>query len=157
WSLSGVAMVEDKNNLSAKATDAAGNTGTSANFAAPTLVSVGPAQITVLTPTAQGFVVLGNGSLDVGSGRHGSREITIGNGGVVNVLAGGTTQHTDILNGGTQYDYGTALDTNVESGGVQHVYFGGSATGTTVADGAYQDVYHGSVTDTSLSGDQQVL
>ncbi|OAF15866.1 hypothetical protein AYJ54_39290, partial [Bradyrhizobium centrolobii] len=158
WSLGGVTLTEGGNKLTAKTTDAAGNTGTSATFAAPTLVSTGIASVTSSTATAMGYVVLGSGKLDVAFGGNVSGQITVGNGGVVDVLTGGAVQHTTILNGGVQYDYGTADDTTVQSGGTQHVYFGGNATHTTVAAGAYQDVYsNATVTNTSLSGDQQVL
>jgi autotransporter passenger strand-loop-strand repeat protein len=158
WSLAGVTLVEGDNNLTARTADAAGNAGTSTVFAAPTLVSTGPVSVTSATATSQGYVVLGGGTLDVVTGGNVSGQITVGNGGVVDVLTGATAQHTDILSGGVQYDYGTAGDTTVHAGGQQHVYFGGNATGTTVQAGGYQDVYSSStVTGVSLSGQQQVL
>jgi autotransporter passenger strand-loop-strand repeat protein len=158
WSLAGVTLTEGANNLTAKTTDAAGNAGTSTVFAAPTLISTGAASVTSATTTAMGYVVLGSGTLDVVTGGNVSGQITIGNGGVVDVFTGATTQHADILSGGVQYDYGTANDTTVHAGGQQHVYFGGNATGTTVEAGGYQDVYSSStVTNVSLNGQQQVL
>lgn len=158
WSLAGLTLVEGANNLTAKTTDAAGNAGTSTVFAAPTLVSTGAVSVTGASTTSQGYVVLGNGTLDVAAGGNVFGQITIGNGGVVDVLNGATTEHTNILSGGVQYDYGTANDTVVHAGGQQHVYFGGSANGSTVEAGGYQDVYANStVTNVSLSGNQQVL
>ena len=158
WSLAGVTLVEGANNLTAKTTDAAGNAGTSTVFAAPTLVSTGTVSVTGASTTSQGYVVLGNGTLDVATGGDVSGQITIGNGGVVDVLNGATAEHTDILSGGVQYDYGTANNTTVHAGGQQHVYFGGSANGVTVEAGGYQDVYSSStVSHVSLSGNQQVL
>ncbi|MCP3368295.1 Ig-like domain-containing protein [Bradyrhizobium cajani] len=158
WSLTGVALTEGANNLTAKTTDAAGNTGTSTVFAAPTLVSTSTVSVTGVSTTSQGYVVLGDGTLDVAFGGNVSGKITIGNGGVVDVFNGATAQHTEILSGGVQYDYGTANDTTVHAGGQQHVYFGGNANGTTVEAGGYQDVYSSStVTNVSLSGQQQVL
>ncbi|MET4206713.1 AIDA repeat-containing protein [Bradyrhizobium sp. LA2.1] len=158
WSLAGVTLVEGANNLTAKTTDAAGNAGTSTVFAAPTLVSTGAVSVKGASTTSQGYVVLGDGTLDVATGGNVSGQITIGNGGVVDVLNGATTEHTNILSGGVQYDYGTANDTTVHAGGQQHVYFGGSANGSTVEAGGYQDVYSNStVTNVSLSGNQQVL
>ncbi|WP_375314013.1 hypothetical protein WHZ77_12970 [Bradyrhizobium sp. A5] len=158
WSLAGVTLVEGANNLTAKTADAAGNAGTSTVFAAPTLVSTSTVSVTSATTTSQGYVVLGDGTLDVVTGGNVAGQITIGNGGVVDVLTGATTEHTDVLNGGVQFDYGTANDTDVKSGGVQHIYFGGSATGTSVAAGGYQDVYtNATVTGTTLAGQQQVL
>ncbi|QQO32159.1 AIDA repeat-containing protein [Bradyrhizobium diazoefficiens] len=158
WSLAGVTLVEGANNLTAKTTDAAGNAGTSTGFAAPTLVSTGAVSVTAASTTSQGYVVLGDGTLDVVTGGNVSGQITIGNGGVVDVLNGATTEHTDILSGGVQYDYGTANDTTVHAGGQQHVYFGGSANGSTVEAGGYQDVYSNStIRNVSLSGNQQVL
>lgn len=158
WSLAGVTLVEGANNLTAKTTDAAGNAGTSTVFAAPTLVSTGAVSVTGASTTSQGYVVLGDGTLDVATGGNVAGQITIGNGGVVDVLNGATTEHTNILSGGVQYDYGTANDTTVHAGGQQHVYFGGSANGSTVEAGGYQDVYSNStVTNVSLSGNQQVL
>lgn len=158
WSLAGVTLVEGANNLTAKTTDAAGNAGTSTVFAAPTRVSTGAVSVTAASTTSQGYVVLGDGTLDVVTGGNVSGQITIGNGGVVDVLNGAATEHTDILSGGVQYDYGTANDTTVHAGGQQHVYFGGSANGSTVEAGGYQDVYSNStVRNVSLSGNQQVL
>lgn len=158
WSLAGVTLVEGANNLTAKTTDLAGNTGNSTVFAAPTLVSTAPVSVTSATTTSMGYVVLGSGVLDVVGGGNVSGQITIGNGGVVDVLNGATTQHTDILSGGVQYDYGNASDTIVRAGGQQHVYFGGNADGTTVEAGGYQDVYSSStVTNVTLKGQQQVL
>lgn len=158
WSLAGVTLVEGANNLTAKTTDAARNAGTSTVFAAPTLVSTGAVSVTAASTTSQGYVVFGDGTLDVVTGGNVSGQITIGNGGVVDVLNGATTEHTDILSGGVQYDYGTANDTTVHAGGQQHVYFGGSANGSTVEAGGYQDVYSNStVRNVSLSGNQQVL
>ncbi|MCP3401805.1 AIDA repeat-containing protein [Bradyrhizobium sp. CCGB20] len=158
WSLSGVTLTEGANNLSAKATDAAGNSGTSTTFAAPTLVSTGTTSVNASTTTAMGYVVHGAGILDVVSGGNVAGRITIGNGGIVGVETGATAQHTTILAGGIEYTYGTANDTTVLAGGAQHVYFGGNATGATVAAGGYQDVYANStVSNVSLSGNQQVL
>lgn len=158
WSLAGVTLVEGANNLTAKTADAAGNAGTSTVFAAPTLVSTGAVSVTGASTTSQGYVVLGDGTLDVVTGGNVAGQITIGNGGVVDVLNGATTEHTDILSGGVQYDYGAANDTTVHAGGQQHVYFGGSANGSTVEAGGYQDVYSNStVRNLSLSGNQQVL
>lgn len=158
WSLASVTLVEGANNLTAKTTDAAGNADTSTVFAAPTLVSTGAVSVTAASTTSQGYVVLGDGTLDVITGGNVSGQITIGNGGVVDILNGATTEHTDILSGGVQYDYGTANDTTVHAGGQQHVYFGGSANGSTVEAGGYQDVYSNStVRNVSLSGNQQVL
>ncbi|HEV2156714.1 AIDA repeat-containing protein [Bradyrhizobium sp.] len=158
WSLSGVTLTEGANNLSAKATDAAGNSGTSTTFAAPTLVSTGTTSVNASTTTAMGYVVLGAGILDVVSGGNVSGQITIGNGGIVGVETGATAQHATILAGGIEYAYGTANDTTVQAGGAQHVYFGGNATNTTVAAGGYQDVFSNStVSNVSLSGNQQVL
>ncbi len=158
WSLAGVTLLEGANNLTAKTTDAAGNAGTSTVFAAPTLVSTGSASVTSATTTSMGYVVLGNGILDVAFGGDVSGQITVGNGGAVDIRAGANAQHTDVLSGGVQFEYGTATDTDVHAGGVQHVYFGGSATGSNIAAGAYQDVYsNATVTDTTLSGQQQVL
>lgn len=156
WSLAGVTLLEGANNLSAKATDAAGNVGTSTTFAAPTVVSTGTTSVDAAATTAMGYIVLGSGTLDIVAGGNVDGFIQIGNGGVVDIGTGATAQHTVILNGGSQYDYGNADDTYVRSGGAQHVYHGGSATGTTVAAGGYQDVWNGTVTDTSLSGAQQV-
>ncbi|KQT03050.1 MULTISPECIES: AIDA repeat-containing protein [unclassified Bradyrhizobium] len=157
WSLAGVTLVEGANGLTAKTTDLAGNVGGSLVFVAPTLVSTAPVSVNSASTTSMGYVVLGSGVLDVVSGGNVSGQITIGNGGVV-VLNGGTTQHTEILNGGVQYDYGNASDTIVRAGGQQHVYFGGKADGTTVEAGGYQDVYSSStVTNVTLKGQQQVL
>ena len=157
FSLAGVTLSEGANILSAKATDAAGNAGTSAVFAAPTLVSTGSTTVAAATVSDMGYVVLGAGTLDIVAGGNVSAQVTIGNGGVVDVEPGATVQHTDIVQGGVQFDYGTASGTTVENGGTQHVYYAGSATGTTVAAGGYQDVWNSTVTDTDLSGNQQVL
>ncbi len=157
WSLGGVALVEGANNLSAKATDAAGNTGTSTNFAAPIVVSTGKTSVDAATTTSMGYIVYGAGVLDIVAGGDAAGQVTIGNGGVEVVEAGASADHTEILNGGIQYDYGTASGTAVQSGGAQHVYHGGSASGTTVAAGGYQDVWNSTVSDTVLSGAQQVL
>jgi autotransporter passenger strand-loop-strand repeat protein len=156
WSLSGVTLSEGANNLSAKTTDAAGNTGTSANFAGPTVISTGTTLVDGSTTTSMGYIVLGTATLRVLNGGTVSGQVTVGNGGTVDVWPGATAQHVVVVNGGVEFDYGTVTGTTVESGGKQHVLFGGSATGTTVAAGGYQDVYRATVTDTILSGSQQV-
>ncbi|MCP3369100.1 FG-GAP-like repeat-containing protein [Bradyrhizobium cajani] len=69
----------------------------------------------------------------------------------------GSSSGATIGAGGVQYDYGASSAALVQSGGIQHVYQNGSAEGTTIAAGGYQDVYHGTVTNTVVDGDQQVL
>ncbi|MGX1321669.1 autotransporter passenger strand-loop-strand repeat protein [Bradyrhizobium sp. USDA 377] len=157
WTLAGVTLVEGPNNLTAKTTDAAGNAGTSTVFAAPTLVSTGTTAVDASTTTSMGFVVRGSGTLDVLAGSNVSGQITVGNGGQLTVESGATVQHANIGNGGVQLDYGSAVNTTVQAGGTQRVYFGGTATGTTVAAGGYQGVLYATVTGTHLSGDQQVI
>lgn len=157
WSLSGVTLSAGANNVSAKATDAAGNTGISAPFAAPTVVSTGTISVDASTTTSMGFIVRGSGTLDVLAGSNVSSQITVGDGGQLAVESGATVHHANIVNGGIQLDYGSAVDTTVQAGGTQRVYFGGTATGTTVAAGGYQGVLYATVTGTDLSGDQQVI
>lgn len=157
WSLSGVTLSAGANNVSAKATDAAGNTGTSAPFAAPTVVSTGTISVDASTTTSMGFIVRGSGTLDVLAGSNVSSQTTVGDGGQLTVESGATVHHANIVNGGVQLDYGSAVDTTVQVGGTQRVYFGGTATGTTVAAGGYQGVLYATVTGTDLSGDQQVI
>lgn len=174
WSLAGVTLVEGANNLTATVTDAAGNTGTSSTFAAPTMVSTGTTTASAATITSMGYIVFGSGTLDVEAGANVTGQIIVGAGGVVFVETGASASNA-VVSGGTLYDYGNASGTTINQGGAQHVYFGnasgttvnqggaqhvffgGSAADTTVQAGGYQDVWNGTVTDTILRGDQQVL
>jgi autotransporter passenger strand-loop-strand repeat protein len=79
---------------------------------------------------------------------------TIDDGGVQQVVAGGTTSGTTVSSGGTQYDagtassselaggtqvvFGSAVGTTIDDGGVQQVVAGGTANGTTVSSGGTQ-------------------
>jgi autotransporter passenger strand-loop-strand repeat protein len=75
----------------------------------------------------------------------------IGNGFVVDVSADTSLSHVDIGNGGRELVFGTAIDTNVYSGGDQDVYAGGLSRATAVNAGGTQNV-SGTSVDATLSG-----
>jgi autotransporter passenger strand-loop-strand repeat protein len=156
WSLADVTLTQGTNNLSAKVTDLAGNTGTSAAFAGPYVVS--GSVTTVSTATATDYIVVNSGVLEVANG--GTVSGTIEAGGdhaMVFVRTGGTTLDAHIGNGAVMMDNGSAIGTVIASGGIQHVNFGGTASGTTIEAGGYQDVFVASVSGTTVSGYQQVV
>jgi autotransporter passenger strand-loop-strand repeat protein len=101
---------------------------------------------------------------------------TIYDGGYQYVLAGGTTAETlvldpgvqviggqgtadgSILSGGEQDVYGTASNTDIESGGLQIVESGGTATGTVISGGGSEHLNVGGtdVSATIIGGKQEV-
>ena len=110
--------------------------------------------------TGMGYIVLGTGTLDILAGASVSAHIAIGNGGVVYVEPGATALNTVVAAGGAQRRSRQRQRHHRQSGRRSAHYYGGGAMRfpPTVAAGGFQDVFwNGTVTDTILSGSQQVL
>jgi autotransporter passenger strand-loop-strand repeat protein len=154
WSLSNVSLPSNDfgyGNVSAQATDAAGNTGVTPSIN----LRVVTAELVFNDSKASYIITAGPYGLGVEAGGTvtGAR---IGSGGNVVIFANGTAINTKLFGGAFEIDQGTSIGTLVQSGAIQHVK-GGSASGATVAAGGYQDVINGTITDTVLDGSQQVL
>ena len=125
----------------------------------------------MLTGGTSVHTVIENGGTEfVGDGGTANGTV-INDGGFQYVDAGGTATDT-VITGGYQYVGGTASGTGWwrTRGGRRRIdrcddperrrsarlHYGGSASGTIVEAGGFQDVYNGAVTDTDLSGNQQV-
>jgi autotransporter passenger strand-loop-strand repeat protein len=111
----------------------------------------------VTSATDTNYIVLGSGVLRLGNGGVVFGATAIGAGSSMMIETGGTATNSTIAVGAVQFNFGNAIGTVVSNGGTQHVYNGGTASNTTIATGSYQDVYYAMVSDTNLSGYQQVL
>src|SRR5208283_3304042 len=76
-------------------------------------------------------VELTSGTYYVSSGQI-SSNLTVLNGGILNILPGGVANGAHIDSGGVQQDLGSASGTVVSAGGTEVVYPGGTDQGATV-------------------------
>jgi len=107
------------------------------------------------------YLVEDTGVLGVFNGGTISGVITVGQGGQLEVGAGGATLSAVISNGGGDFVRlgGIASDTTISSGGLQDVYSSGLETGATICSGGMQNVFSGGLTLDSIvsaGGDQGV-